>query len=102
MTSNKSLSQSQFSAVCVPRVERLSPEGAGASGAAGDSKSYTNKSETPVTPDVARLCEECFARVLYFKEEARRVLKDGHFSTSVRTSLLLLLTVNQYISDNLS
>ncbi|XP_058234845.1 kinesin-like protein KIF26B isoform X2 [Hemibagrus wyckioides] len=90
MTSNKSLSQSQFSAVCVPRAERLSPEGAGASGAAGDSKSYTNKSERPVTPDVARLCEECFARVLYFKEEARRVLKDGHFSTSdPKLSILL-------------
>ncbi|XP_027009370.2 kinesin-like protein KIF26B isoform X1 [Tachysurus fulvidraco] len=86
MTSNKSLSQSQG----VLRAERLSPEGAGASGASGAPKSFTNISERPVTPDVARLCEECFARVLYFKEEALRLLKDGHFSPSdPKLSILL-------------
>ncbi|XP_026802767.3 kinesin-like protein KIF26B isoform X1 [Pangasianodon hypophthalmus] len=93
MTSSKSLSQAQCSAACVPRAERLSPEGAGASGASGasgDSKFFTAKGERPATPDAARLCEECVARVLVFKEQALRVLKDGHFSPSdPKLSILL-------------
>lgn len=96
MTGTKSLSQAQFSAVCVPRAERLSPEGAGASGASGDSKSLTTKSERPVTPDVPRLCEECVARVLVLQEQALRVLKDGHFSPRVRTSPLYLLSIGVF------
>lgn len=85
MTSSTSLSQSQaqFSAVCGSRAERLSPEGAGAS---GDSKCFTTKSDR--TPDAARLCDECLARVLVLKEQALRVFKDGHFSASVRTHII--------------
>ncbi|KAF7690080.1 kinesin-like protein KIF26B isoform X1 [Silurus meridionalis] len=90
MTGSKSAGQAQFSAICVPRAERLSPEGAGASGASGalgDSKRSTTKSER--TPDI-RLCEECVGRVLVFKEQALRMLKDGHYSRNdPKLSILL-------------
>ncbi|KAM9435023.1 kinesin-like protein KIF26B [Clarias gariepinus] len=87
ITSHKARSQSHFS---VPRAERLSPEGAGASGASGHAKSFITRDEGPVTPDLARLCEECVSRVLVLKEQALRLLKDGHFPPSdPKLSILL-------------
>ncbi|XP_026871773.2 kinesin-like protein KIF26B isoform X2 [Electrophorus electricus] len=45
-------------------------------------KSFGVKDKTPPIPDTGLLCEECVARVDVFREKARRLLTEGHFSTN--------------------